>query len=354
MIVLVRYDLRLSDRSSPAAIAGVARWAEEMALATLWASEAGHDPFLPLALAAADTRQLPLGTGIAIAFARSPFATAQAAWDLQRLSEGRFLLGLGSQVRAHIERRYGQPWHGAVPQMREYVECLRHIWACWQTGERPSYRGRIYRFDLTNPEFEPPRLPDAEARIPIWLGAVGPAMTSLAGEIADGLHVHAFHTEGYLRARVLPAVAEGRRRSGQPVAPLPATCPVLAACAHDERQRDTMRRTFRAHIAFYASTPAYVPVLEDAGCAELHPRARALSRESRWEEMADIVPDDVLDDFVVIDEPRALGARLRAKYEGILTQLALYRGGDRFMREEDWPVFLDALGHGAPLWGPAD
>ena len=353
----MQYDVRLRSRTSAESIAGEAAWAERYRCATLWSSEAAHDPFLPLVVAALETSNLPVGTGIAVAFARSPFVTAQMAWDLQRLSAGRFRLGLGSQIKAHIERRYGHPWHGAVGQMREYVECLRHAWGCWQTGERPSYRGTIYRYDLTNPEFEPPPLPDEHARIPLWLAAVGPAMTRLAGEIADGLHVHTFHTEEFLRRRVLPGVAEGRRRAGRKPESLPASCPVMAGCAHDERELSELRRVFRTNVAFYASTPAYLPVLEEAGCAEIHGTLRALSREARWEDMAALISDEILDQFVVIDEPRAVGARLRARYEGILTQLSLYRGGERFMREEDWPGLLDALGHegaAAPLSPPVD
>ncbi|MGE0384076.1 MAG: TIGR03617 family F420-dependent LLM class oxidoreductase [Gammaproteobacteria bacterium] len=338
----MKYDLRLTDRSSFQAIAATADFAERHGIVTLWSADTIHDPFLALAAAARDTRRVKLGTGIAVAFGRSPVVTALMSWDLQRLSGGRFVLGLGTQIKAHVERRFGMHWHGAATQMREYVACLRNIWSHWQRGESPSYRGQIYRCDLSNPEFQPVPLPEAQARIPIWIGAVGLGMARLAGEIADGVHVHAFHTPEYLRAQFLPALAAGRGHSGG-LGPLELSCPVFGGVAYDGEQRRILRDEFRKHIAFYASTAAYLPILEAAGCADLHEPMRALSREKRWAEMAARIGDDVLDAFVVIDEPAALGARLRERYSGILTQLSLYRGAERFIKPQDWPALIEAL-----------
>lgn len=339
----VRMDVRLQDRESLAGIRETAAWAERHGLATLWASEAAHDPFIPLAVAAAESETVAVGTGIAVAFARTPFSTAQVAWDLQRFSGGRFRLGLGSQVRSHVERRYGTAWHGAVPQLRDYIECCRAIWSCWQSGERPEFRGRFYRFDLSNPEFEPTPLPAAHADIPVWIAAVGPKMADLAGQVGDGVHVHAFHTPDYLREHLLARVGEGRAKAGRGSEPVQASSPVMAGVAHDEGEVEALRRHFRAHVAFYASTSAYRGVLEFMGCADLRTPLSGLAADGRWEEMAALVPDDVLDRIVVIDEPEALGATLRERYGGILTQLSLYRGGDRFMDEDDWVALLDAL-----------
>lgn len=345
-----RVDLRLGERESLDAVRRASTWAEAHGLVTLWASEAAHDPFLPLAVAAQETTRLELGTGIAVAFGRTPLATAQAAWDLQHFSGGRFRLGLGTQVKAHVERRYGTAWHGAVPQLREYVECCRAIWACWQTGGRPEFRGRYYRFDLTNPEFQPSPLPEEHAAVPVWIAAVGPRMAHLAGEIADGVHVHAFHTAAYLRDGVLRRVREGRaaagREGGDDV--VAASSPVMAGVAHDEREVDELRRGFRAHVAFYASTRAYRGVLEHVGCADLQEPLRRLGAEGEWDRMTAMIPDDVLDEFVVVDEAPALGRRLRSRYAGALTQLSLYRGGDRFMDAGDWTELIAALGESTP------
>lgn len=339
----MRYDLRLQEKTSTERILEIAQWCESRELATLWCSEAGHDPFAALMVAAMGTRELPLGTGIAVAFARSPFSMAQLCWDIQRLSDGRLRLGLGTQIKAHVERRYGMGWQGAREPLREYVALCRHLWRCWQERQRPSFQGQFYRCDLSNPEFEPPPLQEEHAHIPVWLAAVGPGMASLAGEVADGLHVHAFHTEGYLRDRILPAIAEGQRRAGRGSWQLPATCPVMGGVAHDEHEAEQLRAAFRRHVAFYASTPSYLPVLEHGGWAEVHEPLRALSRERRWSEMAALIDDAMLDEFALVDEPGRLGERLSQRYEGVLTQLALYREGERFMSLADWGELFDGL-----------
>ncbi len=336
-------DLRLAARESLDAVRETAAWADEQGFSTLWASEAGHDPFLPLVAASEVSNRLELGTGIAVAFARTPFATAQVSWDLQHFSGGRFRLGLGSQVRAHVERRYGATWHGAVTQLREYVECCRAIWASWQTGELHEYRGDVYRFELSNPEFEPSPLPEGRAPVPVWIAAVGPRMARLAGELADGVHVHAFHTPEYLRERFMPSIHEGRAAAGHEGADVEASSPVMAGVAHDDTEVEALRAHFRSHVAFYASTRAYRPVLEHLGCEELQRPLRDLSSEGRWDDMAALIPEDVLDAFVVVDEPASLGRRLRERYEGILTELSLYRGGDRFTGPADWEALLAAL-----------
>lgn len=343
----LRYDVRMNDRRSLERMAETCSRAEQLAFATVWSSEAAHDPFLALMVPVMTTQHVGVGTGIAVAAARTPVATAQLAWDLQRLSHGRFRLGLGSQVRAHVERRYGQPWHGGVSDLREYVACCRHIWERWQHGEKLDFRGKFYRSDLSNPEFQPDPLPDEHARIPVWLAAVGPRMARLAGEIADGVHVHAFHTAGYLRGSFFSHVSEGRRAAGRPE-PVAATCPVLAGVVHDERERDAMRDELRRHVAFYASTPAYRPVLESAGCAEIQEPLRQLVRKGRWADLPGIVDDEVLAEFVIVDEAASVGAELRRRYDGVLTHLSLYRDGDRYMTPDDWLVFLDALGHRLP------
>jgi probable F420-dependent oxidoreductase len=340
------YVDRIPDTSSVEAITARARRAERLQMAGLWSAEAARDPFLPLVTAATATSQLLLGTGIAVAYARSPYATAMTSWDLQRLSGGRFRLGLATQVRPHIERRFGMPWPGGVGALRDYVATVRAVLHTFQTGEKPDHRGPHYQFTLMNPEFQPEPLPGGWAQIPIWLAAVGPASARLAGEIADGLHVHAFHTPAYLRDVLLAEVASGRARAGS-ATPIQATCPVFAGIAHDDDQARIVRDDFRGALAFYASTPGYRAVLEHEGLGDLHEPLHELSRQRRWADMSALIDDDVLDRFAIVDAPAALGARLRERYDGLLTELALYRGGDRFASDEDMDVLVRELGRPA-------
>jgi probable F420-dependent oxidoreductase len=332
----VKYSLRLqpADMASLTAMDAAVRRADALDFGSVWSSEAGHDPFIAMPLAAAASPRLKLGTGVAVAYGRSPFATAQVAWDIQRYSEGRFRLGLSTQVKAHIERRYGAAWPGGVSALRDYVECCRAVWRAWQTGEKPAFRGSHYQFTLMNPEFDP--------GIPVWLAAVGPASARLAGEIGEGLHVHAFHTESYLRDVVLPALAEGQARAGRPLT-IEAACPVLSGIVHDNAQEREMRDVMRRHVAFYASTPAYLPVLAHAGFEEIHAPLRALSREGGWDRMAEMISDDILDAFAVFDAPRRLGERLAAKYAGVLSEIAVYKEGVRFASDEDLAALITGL-----------
>jgi probable F420-dependent oxidoreductase len=338
------YSLRLQPEhvASTASLTAVSRWAEDIGFGSIWSSEASFDPFLALPLVAAATSRVKLGTGIAVAYARSPYSAAQMSWMMQRFSAGRFRLGLATQVKAHIERRYGLPWPGGVGPLREYVAMCRAVWRCWQTGEKPSFEGKHYRFTLMNPEFSAGALPPGQDAIPVWLAAVGTLSAELAGEVAEGLHVHAFHTESYLRDVLLPAVARGRDKAGRSPG-IEASCPVFSGIAHDEREERVLRDAMRTHIAFYASTPAYLPVLEQAGCAGIHAPLRQMTREGKWKDMPALVDDGILDRFVVIDGARRLGERLAAKYAGILTEIAIYREGAQFARAEDWPELLAGL-----------
>jgi len=342
------YALRLQagEWATPQAMTATAQRAEALGFATIWTSEAGHDPYLPVMGIAAATRAVRTGTAIAVAYARSPWSTASASWDLQRYSGGRFVLGLATQVKAHIERRYSSPWPGGVGALEEYVACCRAIWRSFQTGEKPSFEGANYRYNLINPEFNPGPLPEAQADIPVWLAAVNALSAKLAGRVAHGLHVHAFHTQGYLRDVLMPAVRAGRGETtvaGLAQRPMDATCSVFAGIAHDERQVKVIRDTMRDFIAFYASTPAYKPVLDHEGCGDIHAPLRAMTREGRWKEMAALVDDAILDKFLVVDTPRRLGRRINEKYKGLLTEVSLYREGGQFASEADWAELLAGL-----------
>ena len=293
----------------------VARRAERAGLAGLWTAETSHDPFLPLALAAAGTDRIELGTAIAVAFARSPLAVASTAWDLARLSGGRFILGLGSQVRAHVERRFGMPWSGSpVAQMREYVTVLRTAWEAWQQGTRPGFRGEFYRLTLMTPFFDPG--PIEHPAVPIYLAGVGAGMTRLAGEVADGLIVHPLHSRAYLADMVLPAVAEGARDRRSPVT---IAASVIVASSDDEVA--AARRT----IGFYASTPTYRAVLEHHGWAEVADTLAGHARHGRWEEMAPLVTDEMLEAFAVVAPRPELRDALERRAEGLIDRAAPYQ-----------------------------
>ena len=308
----MQLDASLGFTTPLAEAAAVARRAEEAGVAGLWTAETSHDPFLPLVAAAEATEGIQLGTAVAVAFARSPVAVAATAWDLSRLSGGRFILGLGSQVRAHIERRFGMPWSGRpVAQMREYVTVLRAAWEAWQTGRRPAFRGEHYRLTLMSPFFDPG--PIDHPAIPIYLAGVGPGMTGLAGEVAAGLIVHPLHSRAYLAEVVLPALARAGRRSSVTVA-----ASVIVASTEDEAA--DARRT----IGFYASTPTYRPVLEHHGWGAVADGLADHARHRRWDEMAALVTDEMLEAFAVVaDGPNLLGA-LERRAEGLIDRVAPY------------------------------
>jgi probable F420-dependent oxidoreductase len=291
----------------------IARAVEAAGVAALWTAETSHDPFLPLALAAEHTERLALGTAIAVAFTRSPVALASTAWDLSRLSRGRFMLGLGSQVRAHVERRFGMPWSGRpVAQMREYVAVLRAAWAAWQQAKRPSFRGEFYRFTLMSPFFDPG--PIDHPAVPIYLAGVGPGMTRLAGEVADGLIVHPLHSRAWLEDVVLPAVAEGARADGRRV--------TIAGSVILATTDDGIAGARRA-IGFYASTPTYRPVLEHHGWGSVADELAGHARHARWDEMTSLVTDEMLGTFAVVTERDPRGA-LERHCDGLLDRAAPY------------------------------
>jgi probable F420-dependent oxidoreductase len=314
----VRLDASLGFETPLADVPRVVRDAEAAGVAGLWTAETSHDPFLPLALAAEHTERLELGTAIAVAFARSPTAVAVTAWDLARLSGGRFLLGLGTQVRAHVERRFGMPWSGhPVSQLREYVAVLRTAWAAWQSGERPAFRGEHYRLTLMSPFFDPG--PIDHPTIPIYLAGVGAGMTALAGEVADGLIVHPLHSRAYLADVVLPAVAAGAARTGRD--PSAVTIAGSVVLVTDDAGASAARRT----ISFYASTPTYRPVLEHHGWADVADALAGHARHGRWDAMAALVTDEMLETFAVVGSAAGVREALEHRAEGLMDRVAPYQ-----------------------------
>ncbi len=297
-------------------IGQIARRAEDLGFDALWVGESAHNPFIALALAAAGSERIALGTDVAVAFARSPMLTAYAAWDLQRLSRGRFLLGLGPQVRAHNERRFSVPWRPPGPRMREVVLALRAIWRCWQEGSPLAFQGRFYTFTLMTPMFDPG--PIDHPRIPVYLAAVNPYMLRLAGELADGVHLHPLHTVEYLRRLALPCLEEGLGRAGRERRQVEVVVPVLLALDGEGVGQ------VRAQIAYYGSTPAYRTVFAAHGWEELADDLRGLASQGRWRELEGRVPDEVVETIAVVASPQEAGRRLAERYGGLADRVAIY------------------------------
>jgi probable F420-dependent oxidoreductase len=285
-----------------------------------WTSEIKHDPFLTLGLAAVATDTLELGTAIVVAFARNPMSLAVQANDLQLLSGGRLLLGLGSQIRPHITRRFSMPWSHPAPRMREYILALRAIWGCWNDGTKLNFRGDFYSHTLMTPFFNPGPNPQGAPRV--LLAGVGEAMTAVAGEVADGFLCHGFTTERYLREVTVPALARGR--SGGDLAGYEVSGSPLVVTGRTEAEFEAACRGVREQIAFYGSTPAYRGVLELHGWAGLSNELHELSLQGRWQEMGTIIDDDVLHAFAVVAEPGQVAAELMRRYGDIMTRMTLY------------------------------
>jgi probable F420-dependent oxidoreductase len=304
----------------------VARRAEELAATGvdgLFTFEGPHDVFLPLALAA--STGCDLYTNVAIAFPRSPMHLAHLAWDLAAASDGRFALGLGTQIQAHIERRYGSTWSSPVARMAEWVAAIRAIGARWQDGTPLAFEGDHTRHTLMTPAFDPGPLPSGPP--PVWLGALGPKMVALATAEADGLLIHPFTSDRHLTEATLPRIASGLAEAGRSPADLTLVGQSIVACTSDPAKQADLDLAARWMIGFYGSTPAYAAVLETEGRSHLHPELRRLSREGRWEEMAALVDDDLLDAVVLRGDPAQVAARLAQRYEGTADRVAMSTPG---------------------------
>jgi len=317
-------DASLTSAEDPAA---TARELEDRGYAGVWASEVAQDPFLVLHAAALGTARVSVGSGIAVAFARSPMTLAYTAYDLQRYSRGRFVLGLGTQIQAHVERRFSMPWSAPAARMREYVGALRAIWASWTDGTPLRFRGEHYRHTLMTPMFTP--AVHEWGPPPVHLAAVGPLMTRLAGEAADGLLAHSFTTARYLRERTLPALQEGLDAAGRDRAAVQVSLPGFVVTGRDDAERARAADAVRAQIAFYGSTPAYRPVLELHGWGGLGDELHTLSTgrdPDRWRAMARLVDDEVLGTFAVVAEPDAVGPALLERFDGLVDRFSVYPG----------------------------
>jgi len=304
-----------------ASVVGQAARAECIGFDGVWSTEVDRDPFLPLAIAATTTTKVQIGTGISVAFARSPMTTATTANDLHELSGGRFVLGLGSQIQAHIERRFSMPWSPPAERMREYVCAVRAIWHAWRTGERLNFEGNSYRHTLTAPMFTPTPHPHGDPKIVV--AAVGPAMTRTAAQVADGLLVHGFTTQRYLSEVTLPAVTAVLEESGRTRADFTVCYPGLIASGAGAHDMTRAVERVRQQIAFYGATPAYRKVLELHGWEDLHADLHRLSKNGKWQTMSALIDDQVMNTFAIVGDPSEIGPRVLSRFDGLVDRFTL-------------------------------
>jgi probable F420-dependent oxidoreductase len=317
--MLIDGGLSLGDPTNAAALG---KRAEDDGFDGLWSAETSHDPFLPLLLAAEHTQRLQLGTGIAVAFARNPMTTAVTANDLQTFSQGRFMLGLGSQIKPHITKRYSMPWSHPAPRMREFILALRAIWSAWHDGTKLAFRGDFYTHTLMTPFFNVG--PSPYGAPPVFLAAVGELMTEVAGEVADGLLAHGFTTERYMREITLPALERGLATSGRSRDGFQISYPAMIVTGTSEAEMEAATQGVKEQLAFYGSTPAYRPVLALHGWGDLHLELNRLSKRGEWVAMADLITDDIVDAFAVVGPPDAIPGMIMSRYGDMVTRISFY------------------------------
>ncbi len=303
------------------AIPGLAKEQEAAGYNGFWAAETSHDPFLPLLLAAEHTESIEIGTSIAVAFARNPMTLANTAYDLHAYS-GRFILGLGSQIKPHITKRFSMEWSKPAARMTEMVQAIRAIWDCWQNGTKLEFRGDFYSHTLMTPFFNPGPNPHGVPKV--FLAGVGPLMTKAAGEVCDGFICHGFTTERFLREVTLPALAEGRERAGKTMEGFEISGPSFVVTGNNEDEMEAAATATRQQIAFYGSTPAYRPVLETHGWGELQDELNALSKQGQWTEMGALIDDEILNTFAVVGEPEQIAPELLRRYGDCIDRISFY------------------------------
>lgn len=327
--------------SSMGAVGEMAREAERLGFDGVLSADTTHDSFLPLAIAAETTDRVELGTAITVAFARSPMTVAYSTWDLADLSGGRFILGLGTQIKAHITRRFSMPWETPAARLKEYIRALRAIWESWQTGERLNFVGEYYSFTLMTPFFNPGPIKDPD--VPIYISAVNPLVSRVAGELCQGIHVHPFHTVRYLREVVFPNVERGAAPYGRSLDDVDMAAAVIVVSGRDDDEIAASTLAAKQQIAFYASTPAY------RGISELHgwdfaAKATAMSKRGQWAEMAALVTDEALHEVAVVAPLDEVGLAVRDRYDGVLQRMSFYAIPPfTDLSEEEWSPLVDSV-----------
>ncbi len=318
----MKVDGGLGFGGSTDGVGALAKAQEDSGYDGIWTAETSHDPFFPLLLAAEQTERIQLGTGIAVAFARSPMTTAVTANDLQLASKGRFLLGLGSQIKPHIEKRFSMPWSHPAARMREFVLAMRAIWDCWNGASKLDFQGEFYRHTLMTPFFNPGPNPYGPPKV--FLAAVGEKMTEVCGEVCDGMLVHGFTTERYIREVTLPALDRGMKAGGRDRSEFELSIPAFVVTGSTDEEFAKADTAVRAQIAFYGSTPAYSTVFELHGWDDLQPKLNAMSKQGQWKEMGEAISDDVLNTFAVVAPPDQVAAGLLERYGDLVDRLSFY------------------------------
>jgi len=333
---MIFLDAQISPLMPLPQVPEVARAAEETGFDAIWVAETQHNPFLSCALVAEHTKRLRFGTAIAVSFARSPAVMAHTAWDLAEASKGRFILGLGTQVKAHIERRFGMAWpDSVVGKLGEQIGAIRAFWRSWQAGERLRYRGEYYKISLSSPFFTPPPIKHPE--IPIYIAGVNTGLARLAGESADGFHAHPFHTPSYLREVILPAIDEGATKAGR-------SRQEVVMVTHAFVVTNSQEREFvRQQISFYASTPSYRRVMEHHGWGEIREKLSALAARQKWAEMPGLIDDTILEHFATVAEPDELAGALQERYEDIADRITVYVPFVPGERDEFWQQLCEGF-----------
>jgi probable F420-dependent oxidoreductase len=318
------------------AVPAIAKAAEDIGFDALWASETQHDPFLPCALIAEHTTRMQIGTAIAVSFARSPANLAYTTWDLAAQSDDRFILGLGTQVKAHIERRFGMPWpESPVGKLREQIQVIRAFWDCWQNGTKLNFRGEHYKITLMSPFFNPG--PIEHPNIPIYIAGVNTGLARLAGELCDGFHVHPFHSLRFLKEVILPAIEEGTKKERRKIKDVTISVTAFAATSPEEMN------FARAQIAFYASTPSYRAVMDLHGWAAVAEKLSAHASRGEWADMPMLITDEMLNEFCVVADRDKLASALKARYDGMADRLTLYSPFVLGDRDEFWKIMASSL-----------
>jgi probable F420-dependent oxidoreductase len=300
----------------------LARFADDAGFDGIWTFETSHEPFLPLVLAAEHSARLSLGTSIAVAFPRSPTVLAQIAWDLARYSKGRFILGLGTQVKGHNERRFGVKWERPVEKMREVILAVRAIWDCWQNRTRLNFQGEFFQLTLMTPFFSPESHP--YHRIPIFVAGVNWRMCQLAGELCEGFHAHPLHSARYLRERVLPNIEIGLVKSGRQREAMEVSSSIFVIPTDDGAAAAQYEAEIREQISFYASTPPYRPVFDLESWGDVADQLKGLAARGRWQEMPALITDDMLDAFALRGSWAELPKKILQKYDGLLDRVSYY------------------------------
>jgi probable F420-dependent oxidoreductase len=334
-------------------IPSIAKAAEEIGFAALWTQETQHDPFLPCTLIAEHTSKMDMGTAIAVSFARSPANLAYTAWDLAAQSEGRFILGLGTQVKAHIERRFGMPWPESVTgKLREQIQVIRAFWDAWQNGTKLNFRGEYYKITLMSPFFQPPPLPPSPTlgegpgeapsmgvreSIPIYIAGVNTGLARLAGELCEGFHAHPFNSPRYMNEIILPAIEDGLQKSGRKRNDITVSMTPFVATTPEEEGFARMQ------VAFYASTPSYKPVMDLHGWGGTAEKLSGFAAKGEWHEMPMLITDEMLSEFCLMTTQENLADDLKKRYDGIADRLTLYTPFVPGEKDEWWRGLAKAL-----------